>query len=355
MNDTALIEEAVSSILKDYYTTDVLVAAKQAGWCAELWQTLQETGMTLISVPEAAGGAGGSVKDAACVVRLAGKYCAPVPLADTALLGGWALARAGLSVPAHALAFAAVDAKSRVVVSRDPAGTWRFSGTLRKVPWARFAGTLVIVAQHEDACIVAALSPAQYRIVPATNLAGEASDDVILEHQLVSAEQVRVAPPDVSVESAMERGALSRALMMCGALDCILELSVRYAKQRVQFGRPLVKFQAIQQELAKLAGDAAIATASAMSAAASLGTDMQSFDVAVAKIRAGEAAQSGSMIAHQVHGAMGVTEEYPLHHSTLRLWSWRSEYGSEARWSERLGQSALAHGSRWVWDTITRY
>ena len=355
MNDTTVLEDAVSGILKDYYTTDILVAAKRLGWCPELWATLQETGMTLVSVPEASGGTGGSLRDAASVVRLAGKYCAPVPLADTALLGGWALARAGLPVPSHPLAFAVANAKQALAVSRERGGGWRFSGTLRKVPFARFAKTLVIVSGHEDECIVASLSPAQYGIVQGTNLAAEARDDVVLDNQLVSADQVKIAPPDLSVETAMERGALSRALMMCGALDGILEMSVRYTKQRVQFGRPLAKFQAIQQELAKLAGDAAIATACAMSAAASLGTAMQSFDVAVAKVRAGEAAQSGSMIAHQVHGAMGLTEEYPLHHSTLRIWSWRSEYGSEAQWSERLSATAIERGSRWLWDTITRY
>ena len=75
MNDTALIENAVSDVLKDYYTGAVLVAAKQAGWCAELWSTLEETGMTRVSIPEESGGAGGSLKEAAAVVRLAGKNC----------------------------------------------------------------------------------------------------------------------------------------------------------------------------------------------------------------------------------------------------------------------------------------
>jgi alkylation response protein AidB-like acyl-CoA dehydrogenase len=354
MNDTALLEDAVSNIFRDYYTNEILVAAKRTGWCAELWKTLEETGMHRVSVPEAAGGTGGSVQDAVSVVRLAGKYCAPVPLADTALLAGWALSRIGLMLPEGPLAFAVAENNSSLGVKRESGG-WRFSGALRRIPWARFARALVIVTQYADECLVALLDPTQYKISPGANLAGEARDDVVMQSALIGSENARVAPPDVSVESAWQRGALSRAAMMCGALDRILDMSVQYAKQRVQFGRPLGKFQAIQQELARLAGEAAIAGACAMSAAGSLDTEAQEFDIAVAKIRAGEAAQTGSLIAHQVHGAIGVTEEYLLHHSTLRLWSWRSEYGSEAQWSERLGRAAIDGGSAWLWNTLTRH
>lgn len=354
MSDAALLEEAATGIFRDHYTSDLLLAAKHAGWCPELWKVLEETGMSLASVPEDSGGTGGSVQEALTIIRLAGKYCAAVPLADTALLAGWALARAGLPVPKGPLAFAVAGMESPLTVKQEGGG-WKLSGTLGRVPWARFAHALVIVAEHEGRCVVVSVDPAQYKVSPGINLAGEARDDVVMENAFVSSAHVKTAPPGVSVESAWQRGALSRAVMMCGALDRILEMSVQYSRQRVQFGRPLAKFQAIQQELARLAGDAAIAAACAMSAAGALDGGTQEFDIAVAKVRAGEAAQSGASIAHQVHGAIGVTEEYLLHHSTLRLWSWRSEYGSEAHWSERLGRTAIEGGSTWLWNTLTRH
>lgn len=354
MSDAALLEDAVTRIFKDYYTNDVLVSAKRTGWCAELWHTLEETSVSLVSVPEASGGGGGSVQEGFAVLRLAGKYCAAVPLADTALLAGWALARAGLSIPKGPLAFAVVKPNASLNIKQESGGR-RVTGILKRIPWARFSCGLVVVTEHEGKCLVILLDPAQYKTSPGTNLAGEARDDVGIENAFVSDANMRVAPSGVSVESAWQRGALSTAVMMSGALDRILEMSVQYCKQRVQFGRPLGKFQAVQQELAKLAGDAAIATASAMSAVGGLDTEAQEFDISVAKVRVGEAAQSGSLIAHQVHGAMGVTEEYLLHHSTLRLWSWRSEYGSEAQWAERLGGTAIAGGSVRLWNSLTRH
>jgi acyl-CoA dehydrogenase len=67
----------------------------------------------------------------------------------------------------------------------------------------------------------------------------------------------------------------------------------------------------------------------------------------------GEAAYSGAAIGHQLHGAIGVTDEYLLHHSTLRLLAWRSEYGSEAVWAEKLGDHALNAGAKAIWNEIT--
>ena len=244
MNDAALLADAVTRIFRDYYTNDVLVSAKRKGWCAELWHTLEETGVSLVSVPEAAGGTGGSMHDGFSVLRLAGKYCAAVPLADTALLAGWALGRAGLPIPKGPLAFAVVRPNSPLSMKQESGG-WRIAGVLKRVPWARFACGLVVVTEHEGECVVILLDPAQYKTSPGTNLAGEARDDVVIGNALVSNANISVAPAGVSVDGAWQRGALSSAVMMCGALDRILEMSVQYCKQRVQFGRPLGKFQAI--------------------------------------------------------------------------------------------------------------
>ncbi|HET9664840.1 MAG TPA: acyl-CoA dehydrogenase family protein, partial [Burkholderiales bacterium] len=133
-----------------------------------------------------------------------------------------------------------------------------------------------------------------------------------------------------------------------------LELAVHYAQERVQFGRRIGQFQAVQQELARFAAEVAAAVAAALSAAGAMerGSDV-TLAVASAKIRTAEAARAGALIAHQVHGAIGVTDEYPLHHATLRLWSWREEFGNEAEWAATLGGLMQKRGADGLWPALT--
>ena len=159
-------------------------------------------------------------------------------------------------------------------------------------------------------------------------------------------------------------GAMIRSAQMAGALQSLLEQAVRYAGERIQFGRPIAKFQAIQQELARLAGHAAasgVAAEVAFQAAdrASVGPGEwrdqsdPSFEIAVAKVRLGEAADMAPGIAHQVLGAIGFTYEHDLHFATRRLWSWRSEFGSENHWADLLGRKAIDLGPDGLWPFVT--
>src|SRR5690606_26176713 len=150
-------------------------------------------------------------------------------------------------------------------------------------------------------------------------------------------------------------GAVARSMMMVGALERLLEQSVQYANDRVHFGKPIGKNQAIQQQLALMAGDVASVRVAALVAAndapSSTMTDCSStvFSAAVAKIRCGEAATRGTSIAHQTHGAIGFTYEHMLNFATRRLWAWRDEFGADAWWAERLGRAAIAGGSAGFW------
>lgn len=352
MSDSRLLHDSASRIFRDFYENGRLNKARQEGWCAELWTVLEETGMTLISVPESAGGSGGSVVDAAEVLCLAAKYCASVPLAETALLAGWTLAGAGIAIPSGPLAFAIVGHGNQIELSRLE-GTWRITGSMDHVAWGRVASAVVMLVADSGESKVICAPASTYRVEHGANLAGEARDRIVFEAATLDDSCVRITAPDAA-DKAMQRGALARSVQMSGALDRILEMTIEYTKQRAQFGRPIIKFQAVQQELARLAGEAAIAKASAMSgAAAFMAGNQANIAVAFAKIKAGEAAQAGASIAHQLHGAIGVTDEYLLHHSTLRLWAWRSEYGSEAYWANWLGGHALSRGGAKVWDEIT--
>ncbi|MEZ5681658.1 MAG: acyl-CoA dehydrogenase family protein [Erythrobacter sp.] len=148
-------------------------------------------------------------------------------------------------------------------------------------------------------------------------------------------------------------GAFMRSAQIAGALDAALALSVAYVNERQQFGRPLGKFQAVQQSLATFACEAAAANCAAMGAAQALDRGDAEFEIAAAKLRANRAVGIGATVAHQVHGAIGFTQEYALNHLTRRLWQWRSDFGNDAHWSERIGASVIAAGPESFWPELT--
>jgi acyl-CoA dehydrogenase len=352
LNDVRrMLVESATRLFADHVDDKLLAAAKRDGWSPALWQVLEQAELPLVSVAEDAGGAGGTVSDAAALLRIAGRYTAPVPLAETSMLAGWLLAASGMPVPRGALTAAPVLDTDRVIARR--VGTdWLLSGDLRRVPWARIAQRIVVLADTPEGSIVACIDPARCRITPGSNLAGEPRDGLVLDNAV--AEQAAPAGSGVSREALKLRGALARSLLMAGALERALDLSVQYSQQRVQFGRKIGQFQAIQQEIARFGGEAAIAVAAALSAAGIVerGGDTL-LAVASAKIRTADAAREGALIAHQVHGAIGVTNEYALHHATLRLWAWREEFGNEAQWAMRLGGRAQQQGPDALWPVLT--
>ena len=217
------------------------------------------------------------------------------------------------------------------------------------MPWAARCAAIVVLARCEERNLVALAAPGDCRIAAGSNLAGEPRDEV--DFSGVRSTAAAFATPDAAALHAL--GALMRSAQMAGALQCILEASVQYARERVQFGRPIGRFQAVQQNLAVLAGQTAAATAAAEAAIEAAARGLDSRAVAAAKIRAGEAAGIGAAIAHQVHGAIGFTQEHRLHYSTRRLWSWRDEFGNEAYWARRLGGEVAAAGADRLWQGIT--
>jgi acyl-CoA dehydrogenase len=141
------------------------------------------------------------------------------------------------------------------------------------------------------------------------------------------------------------RGAATRVALTAGAVERIVELTVRYARERVQFGRPINQFQAAAHRLAQLAGEARVVTGSADAVIAADRFDP--IEIAAAKASAGPAASNAVAQAHQLHGAIGITREYPLNFFTRRVWSWRAEYGSSTVWSDRLGATLAASEDLW--------
>lgn len=323
-----------------------------------LWQSVVELGLDQALVPSDAGGSGASWQEVYPILRALGYRQAPLPLAET-MLAGLLLARAGIalpdSTPGAPLAVIEAGRHGDIRILETPDG-WVVNGTAIDVAWAQACRQVVISGGRDsDRIALVDLHQAQVHLDGAKNLAGEAHDTV----RFSEAKATVAAKPYAALgEPVWIFGALMRAAMITGALESILEASVAYANERVQFGRPLGKFQAIQHALAEMAGalgSALVAVQVAFAAASSGedGADTLEFDVAVAKVRAGEAATRANAIAHQVFGAIGFTQEHTLHFATRRLWSWRAEFGSDAQWAETLGRAAMAAGSKGFWAGLT--
>jgi acyl-CoA dehydrogenase len=328
------------------------------GMPAKLWATLTDLGVTRLTLPESAGGSGGSLEDAAALLLAAGEAAAPVPLAETDLLGAWLLHAAGLAVPADGPLAVAEAAAGSLEVSPASGSAVRVCGTLRKVGWARYATRIAVLTAGPDGNdVVLGIDPAAGGVIVSdgANMAGEPRDDLV-----VDLEVSEVAPaPENARELLERRAALARALLMAGAGATALRQAVRYAGEREQFGRSIGKFQAVQQQLAMAAAEvaaarAAVDAATRIAAAGDFVGDDAGLAIAVAKARAGEMAGEVARITHQVHGAIGFTFEHSLRLATTRLWSWRDEDGNETRWNSEVAHRALAAGADGLWALITR-
>ena len=333
-------------------------AADQGIWPQALWEAVEAAGLPLAMLPEEAGGAG--VVAAMRVLRVAAWYGAPIPLAET-MLAASMFHQAGMDVPSGPLSIAPVRREDRLVLCRDGAA-WRLSGTAHRVPWGARC-TMAVAAETDGAAMLASVSPAS--VLPASvspgcgtaasvaavrhglNIAREPRDDVVIEARLIA------VPSTVSVEWVRAAGAALRTVQIAGALWRCLDLSVRHAQTRVQFGRPIGKFQAVQQGLAVMACQAAAAQAAADMATEALEQGCDRLIIGAAKARAGEAASIAAALAHQTHGAIGFTREYDLHYATRRLWSWREEFGNEAEWCDLVGHLASGAGIERLWETVT--
>jgi alkylation response protein AidB-like acyl-CoA dehydrogenase len=345
----SLIVETATQLFEDHSTPEILRQAEQGIWPAELWAAVEQTGLQLASLPEEQGGAGGNLSDALAVLRVAGQFGVPLPLAES-YLAGWVLTTSGQTVPSGPLtvAFARNGADLRFTDTG-------LNGIVQRVPYARYAEQIVVLAESEadKGLYLTLVSPRQAKIEYDQNLAGEARDTLSFEKFEVG----EVFRANVTLDWVAGRAALTRTALMVGALEGIFKRTVRHAGERVQFGRALNQFQAIQQQLALLAEEITAARISleAAGVTAESGANAEEVTAAIAsaKIRAGEAAGHAATIAHQVHAAMGYTYEYPLHFLTRRLWAWRDENGSESEWARWLGEYVARQGADRFWPFLT--
>ncbi|WP_328810491.1 acyl-CoA dehydrogenase family protein [Rhodococcus sp. NBC_00294] len=342
----ALVDAVTDACVRHPSTTSTI----EAGWNAPLWSALEQIGITLLSVPEERGGAGGDILTAAAVLEVLGEHSATVPYVETALQAAWLLAAARAPIPAGPLS-AAVGTGS---VSLDRTSTgWVLDGTVNRVPYARHvAHVVLLVGEH-----VVMVRSREFEALHGANLAGEARDSVTFDRVALASDRVFDASGTEATAALFEaRGAVGRMAQTAGAAKRALEMSLAYSAERTQFGRPVSAFQAVQHLIAETAGEVAVCKVVAESAALALDEVAEySFAVGAARTSAGYSAGAVARIAHQIHGAIGFTEEHDLRLSTTRIWSWREEFGSVRRWSESVGTAVVDAGADGLWPMLTAH
>jgi acyl-CoA dehydrogenase len=352
MTDSLLVD-TVGEIFAAVCTDDALRAAEADGFAGHAWAAVAEAGLPWIAVTEAVGGEGGDLGDALAVLRVAGYHGLPLPLAETGVLAGWLLAASGLQV-----------ARVPATVAFGPDLVWSggtVRGSVRLVPWGRSAEHIVtlVPASGDRAAygaVVAVFEARDLRVERHVNVAGEPRDTVYFDGAapLDSAS----AGPVVSAETLRRRGALTRVVLMAGAVSRIRDITVRYTGERYQFGKPIGRFPGVQQHVVHVAQQAAALGLAADLACAAAVADpgltgpAAAFQVASAKSVAADAAAIATAAAHQAHGAMGMTQEYPLHHLTRRMWAWAREYGTGAQAADEVGALVAEAGAGALWPMI---
>lgn len=283
------------------------------------WPKLAEAGFASLLIGEEEGGFGGDWGDLFAVMRLAGYHALPLPLGET-IVAHWLLRQSGIAPPEGPLTLIADG---------------------NRAPWGRHASAIVRVEGGQ----VQLFTGEDCQWEEGASPSGEPRD-----RALRLGDPTGAAPCDVDLYAI---GAFLRVAQAAGALDAALALSIDHANTRVQFGKPLAKLQAVQQNLASLAAEAAAVNIAGQAAAAALDHSDAGFEIAAAKVRTNIAIGIGVAIAHQVHGAIGYTQDYALHSLTSRLMGWRSEYGNDMFWSIKLGRGVAQSSGAGLWHEMT--
>ena len=351
----ALIEQSAQRLFAAEVDRACRDRAEAGAFDERLWRLAVDNGFSLALASERSGGIGLDWSGAAPILLGLGQWQVPLPLAET-MIGALLLSMAGLEVPDGPIALLEQGADNDVTASGDGSAL-RLRGHAPHVAWARHAHALLVSLADGRVALVDLRERRALELEPRNDHAMMPADTLRFDGTPCAAHARKPLP---LAQPVWHLGALARSLMMVGALESALQQSVRYAGERVQFGKPIGRNQALQQQLALMAGDVAAARMAALAAAQDAPSTAQpdapaaAFSIAAAKVRCGEAATRATAIAHQVHGAIGFTREHALHFATRRLWAWREQFGSDAHWADRLGRQAIAAGSRAFWSSLTR-
>jgi alkylation response protein AidB-like acyl-CoA dehydrogenase len=316
------------------------------GYSPELWKEMAKLGWMGLVLPEKYGGSGMSFLDLAVLIEEMGRACLPGPFFSTVVLGGLTILDIGtkeqkkeylpkiaqgeaiftLALTEPSAKYEADSIEVRAVADQDD---YILNGTKLFVPDANVADYMLVVARTGDGTkpedgitifIVDAKSPGISTTVLET-VANDKLSEVVFD-------QVRVPSRNIlgqldqgwsHVQKIIDRAALAKCCEMLGGAQKVLEMTINYAKERVQFGHPIGSFQAIQHHCARMVTDVDGSRLSTYQAARMLSGGLPcAKEVAIAKAWTSEAYERVITLAHQIHGAIGFTLDHDLHYYTRR-------------------------------------
>lgn len=309
----------------------------ERGYPPSLWQKMIEMGWTGVMVPETYGGIGGGFMDLCVILEALGEVCAPGPFFSTVVLGGLAVMELGTEAQKEALLSRIAAGECIMALAADEEEAWcdaSFIKTrgLREAGGYRISGTKLFVenAHVADIILCVVTGPAEgslsvllvqgdapgLRITPLKTLAGERQCEVVFDRVEVKASDVlgeaeKAAP---GFDRLLDQAAVAKCAELVGCLQTAFDMTVAYAKEREQFGRPIGSFQAVQHHCADMLIDLDGARFATYQAAWRIAGRMPwSREVAVAKAWTSDVARKVTLKAHQIHGAISFCEEHPLH------------------------------------------
>jgi len=327
-----LLKDSLERLLKDLCTPSVIGKVESEANAVSIWSAVEESGFADLLVSEESGGAGFSWGDAYALFFLCGQYSLPVPLGATAYV------RALLAKKGFDSVLGPVSLSSNMQLNQ--------SGQIvsRSTPFGKVSDWIMGNLDGKTY-----LLPVSDVIVKDTGIHGSLQAHLVWEKIPSSAIDLGAG------ESIRDAGALIWTAMMAGAMSEILKMVLVHANDRQQFGKSIGKFQAIQQQISVLA-ECVQAAAIAAEMTCQSGPDTQNaLTIAAGKARVSELALQVNSIAHVVHGAMGITEEFHLHYLTRRLNEWRLDFGSEGYWQERLGRAYLGSNAQGALDFLIQF
>jgi alkylation response protein AidB-like acyl-CoA dehydrogenase len=327
-------------------------AASADGFVRARYTEFAEMGWLGLAVPEADGGLGGSDVDIALLAEVLGGGLSAQPFVDTAVLGSTLIAASnqsklrsdllsGMSTGERITALAHVELDSRSeydtaiqALARETPQGWRVSGAKPRVVSGAAATDWLVTARtegsHGFAVFViersaAAMPSASYELVD-----GLRAVDLHFEDAPAHALILEPARAAAAVELALDRTIVALAAASVGSMETVMSLTSEYLKQRTQFGQTLSKFQALQHRVAEMFIETDQAHAMVYQALAALesGDDARRRRC-VSGLKA-FITQAGYFVTAQgiqLHGGIGITEEYAVAHHYKSILSFDKRYG----------------------------
>jgi acyl-CoA dehydrogenase len=300
-----------TELIKDVTTVDAIRRAEGGGACAAIWLAIEASGFTDALVSEERGGAGLSMAEVHPLVVACGEHLLPQAFGQTILARGL-ISSSGERAPSEPI----------VLWPQSPGRE-----LCSLLPPAACEGTLALTQ-----------SGATLEIRRLQALA-ECTDGFGFIPSMLGD-----GPPLLKLNLSLDLldyAAASIAASMAGAMARMVEMSVRFANERQQFGRALGAFQTIQHQLSAAAEQVVMATMASRIAFSNKGMAVDPIRAAIAKVIANEAASVVSSVAHAVHGAVGISRDCELQLYSRRLRRWQISFGSTQFWSRRIGSATL--------------